>query len=64
MRSFEMALARAADIDAITALLQANTSSNGGSLFGEFPRSKVEKMVLRGAGGSCAPRSCRGGRVV
>ncbi|MDN2709751.1 hypothetical protein O0880_09990 [Janthinobacterium sp. SUN118] len=38
-------LAQAADIDAITSLLQANSPSHGGSLTGEFPRDKVAAMA-------------------
>lgn len=37
--------ARGADIDAITALLQANSPSHGGSLTGEFSREKVAGMA-------------------
>ena len=37
--------AQAADIDAITALLQANSPSRGGSLTGEFSRDKVAAMA-------------------
>ena len=37
--------AQAADVDAITALLQANSPSRGGSLTGEFPRDKVAAMA-------------------
>ena len=37
--------AQAADIDAITALLQANSPSQGSSLTGEFSRDKVAAMT-------------------
>ena len=38
-------MAQATDIDAITALLQANSPSQGGSLTGEFSRDKVAAMA-------------------
>lgn len=41
-------LATAADIDDITALLQANTPEQGGSLTGKFPREIVERMISCG----------------
>ncbi|OEZ59010.1 hypothetical protein JAB5_51740 [Janthinobacterium sp. HH103] len=40
-----ISLAQAADIDAITTLLQANSPSQGGSLTGEFSRDKVASMA-------------------
>lgn len=46
---YKIALATAQDIDGITALLQINAPSRGGSLTGEFPRDKVTKMALDGA---------------
>ncbi|MDH7796554.1 MULTISPECIES: GNAT family N-acetyltransferase [unclassified Beijerinckia] len=48
MSAYEFALAGQADIEAIATLLQANEPSRGGSLTGEFPREKVEHMVLQG----------------
>jgi len=45
---YDISLAGAEDIDAVAALLQANAPSNGGALTGEFPRDKVEKMLLNG----------------
>ncbi|MFM2087817.1 MAG: hypothetical protein RLZZ237_2686, partial [Pseudomonadota bacterium] len=42
-------LAQAADIDPITALLHANSPSQGGSLTGEFSREKVVQMAEGGA---------------
>lgn|SRR5574337_315980 len=46
MDGYEIATAAPADIDGITALLQANSPSQGGSLHGEFPRDKVARMAL------------------
>lgn len=43
--AYRVSLAQAADIDAITTLLQANSSSQGGSLTGEFSRDKVAAMA-------------------
>lgn len=43
--SYLVTSAQAADIDAITALLQANSPSHGGSLTGEFSREKVSGMA-------------------
>ncbi|WFR77647.1 hypothetical protein P9875_18160 [Janthinobacterium rivuli] len=43
--SYFVNLAQATDIDAITALLQANSPSHGGSLTGEFSRDKVAGMA-------------------
>jgi L-amino acid N-acyltransferase YncA len=43
---YEIALATDADVDGITALLQANTPTRGGSLTGEFPRETVARMGL------------------
>ncbi|MGK5075525.1 N-acetyltransferase family protein [Janthinobacterium sp. ZB1P44] len=40
-----ISLARAADFDAITTLLQANSPSQGGSLTGEFSRDNVASMA-------------------
>jgi len=48
MALYEITRAGSADIDGITALLQANTLSRGGSLTGEFPRDKVAEMVAGG----------------
>lgn len=48
-RIYAISLAAADDIDAITALLQANSPSSGGSLYGEFPRDKVARMALCGS---------------
>ncbi|MDF2119526.1 N-acetyltransferase [Roseiarcaceae bacterium H3SJ34-1] len=45
---YEITLAGSADIDGITALLQANSPSQGGSLTGAFPRDKVADMVAGG----------------
>ena len=43
--AYLVSTAQAADIDAITALLQANSPSQGGSLTGEFSRDKVAAMA-------------------
>jgi len=43
--AYLVSMAQAADIDAITALLQANSPSQGGSLTGEFSRDKVAAMA-------------------
>ncbi|MGK5048732.1 N-acetyltransferase family protein [Janthinobacterium sp. GB4P2] len=43
--AYRIGTAQAADIDAITALLQANSPSQGGSLTGEFSRDKVAAMA-------------------
>jgi hypothetical protein len=43
--AYHIGTAHAADIDAITALLQANSPSQGGSLTGEFSRDKVAAMA-------------------
>jgi hypothetical protein len=43
--AYLVSTAHAADIDAITALLQANSPSRGGSLTGEFSRDKVASMA-------------------
>lgn len=42
---YVMSTAQTADIDAITALLQANSPSHSGSLTGEFSRDKVAAMA-------------------
>ncbi|MDN0082876.1 N-acetyltransferase [Crenobacter sp. SG2305] len=44
----DIALASTADLDSITALLQANAPSQGGTLTGEFPRDKVARMMAAG----------------
>lgn len=43
--AYLVSTAQAADIDAITLLLQANSPSQGGSLTGEFSRDKVASMA-------------------
>ncbi|MDZ5633424.1 hypothetical protein [Janthinobacterium sp. GMG1] len=43
--AYLVSTAQAADIDTITALLQANSPSQGGSLTGEFSRDKVASMA-------------------
>ena len=43
--AYRIGTAHADDIDAITALLQANSPSQGGSLTGEFSRDKVAAMA-------------------
>lgn len=43
--AYLVSTAKTADIDAITALLQANSPSQGGSLTGEFSLEKVATMV-------------------
>jgi predicted GNAT superfamily acetyltransferase len=45
---YDISLARAEDLDAVAALLQANAPSSGGALTGEFPRDKVETMLRNG----------------
>jgi len=57
----DIALASAADLDGITALLQANSPSQGGTLTGEFPRDKVARMM---AGGMPVVVARRDGLVV
>src|SRR5450830_1639279 len=47
--AYLITLAQAADIDPITALLHANSPSQGGSLTGEFSREKVMQMAEGGA---------------
>ncbi|MGX9782120.1 N-acetyltransferase family protein [Janthinobacterium lividum] len=55
--------AQAADIDSITALLQANSPSQGGSLTGEFSRDKVASMA-DGASPVIVARRAADGSVV
>ena len=55
--------ANATDIDAITALLQASSPSQGGSLTGEFSRDKVAGMA-NGASPVIVARRVAGGPVV
>jgi len=58
---YDISLASAVDVDDISALLQANAPSQGGSLTGEFPPDKVGKMIL---GGMPVVVARREGRVV
>jgi L-amino acid N-acyltransferase YncA len=55
--------AQTADFDAITALLQANSPSQGGSLTGEFSRDKVAAMAA-GASPVIVARRAADGPVV
>ena len=61
--SYFVNLAQATDIDAITALLQANSPSQGGSLTGEFSRDKVASMA-DGASPVIVARRVAGGPAV
>ncbi|MBB5609441.1 MULTISPECIES: GNAT family N-acetyltransferase [unclassified Janthinobacterium] len=61
--AYLITLAQAADIDAITALLQANSPAQGGSLTGEFPREKVVQMT-NGESAVIVARRVIGGPVV
>ncbi|WP_205701215.1 MULTISPECIES: hypothetical protein [unclassified Janthinobacterium] len=62
-RHYLISLAQAADIDAITTLLQANSPSQGGSLTGEFSRDKVASMA-DGASPVIVARRVAGGPAV
>lgn len=61
--AYLVSMAQVADIDAITALLQANSPSQGGSLTGEFSRDKVAPMVV-GASPVIVARRVAAGPVV
>jgi L-amino acid N-acyltransferase YncA len=61
--AYLVSTAQTADIDAITLLLQANSSSQGGSLTGEFSRDKVASMA-NGASPVIVARRVADGPVV
>ncbi|NID14246.1 GNAT family N-acetyltransferase [Luteibacter yeojuensis] len=58
---YDISLASSVNVDDISALLQANAPSQGGSLTGEFPPDKVRKMII---GGMPVVVARREGRVV
>jgi L-amino acid N-acyltransferase YncA len=58
---YDITLASVADLDEVTALLHANSPSQGGTLTGEFSRDKVAHMATSGAPVVVARRD---GRVV